>query len=253
MIGTWDTRLKFLGAILTSKLPLETLSERNHVPGFDKNSVIFAPDMGKDVSLQLRYVQLDSHVRDNHPRKLRSLVTAFHQDAVVDAAPYAFQKQPNWLSAPANRWHIRHHDSQGSGEVDLFTRKRSIQTEARTAAWKEFIQQTHRRTNTDGSKDSKVVGAYALVWRVSVPASDGDAFVTTDNLHKTQALIGTLDVYAYLSPTDMLYAREPKYTVAVYSYDVDITCAGVTSGDDTVYPFVPDSAGPVELDQFFVH
>jgi hypothetical protein len=92
MIGTWDTRLKFLRAEFTSKLPLETLSEGNRVPGFDEYSVIFAPDMGKDVSMQFRFVQLDSHVREDHSRNSRGLFTAFSQDAVVDAAPYAFQK-----------------------------------------------------------------------------------------------------------------------------------------------------------------
>ena len=87
--------------------------------------------------------------------------------------------------------------------------------EVGTAVTKEFIQQTHRRTNTDGSKVSKVVGDYALVWKVSVPASDRDEFLTKKNLRKTQALISTLYVCAYLSPTDVLYAREPKYPVAV--------------------------------------
>ena len=84
--------------------------------------------------------------------------------------------------------------------------------EVGTAVTKEFIQQTHRRTNTDGSK---VVCDCALVWKVSVPAPDRDEFVTTENLRKTQALIGTLDVCAYLSPSDVLYAREPKYPIAV--------------------------------------
>ena len=91
------------------------------MPGFDKYSVIFAPDMGKDVSMQLQFVQLDSHVREDHPRNLRSLFTAFSPDAVVDAAPYAFQKQPNWFSAPPTRWHIRYlttHRSGGGGLVD---------------------------------------------------------------------------------------------------------------------------------------
>jgi hypothetical protein len=84
--------------------------------------------------------------------------------------------------------------------------------EVAIALTKELIQQTHRRINTDGSK---VVGDYALVWKVSVPASDRDEFVTTNNFRKTQALIGTLDVCAYLSPTDVLCARKPKYPVAV--------------------------------------
>ena len=114
MIGTWDTSLQFLGANFGSKLPLDKLTGGDHVPGFGKYSVMFLPDMGKDVSnVRMRYVQLDSHVREDHPHNLRSLVTAFCPDTTVESAPYSFQKQPNWLTAPANRWQIDFHDGRG--------------------------------------------------------------------------------------------------------------------------------------------
>jgi len=257
MIGTWDTSFKFLGANFSSKLPLDKLSEGDHVPGFGKYSVIFLPDMGKDVSnVRMRYVQVDSHVREDHPHNLRSLVAAFCPGTTVDSAPYSFQKAPNWLTAPANRWHIDFHDGDGPGQVDIFTRKRDIKTDAGTVVTKEFLQQTLRRsTMPSGGRARKSVGEYALVWRISVPASSRDEFVTTENLRKTNALIGTLDVYSYLSPMDVLYSQEPKYPVAVYSYAVEMKRSedDAASLANTVYPFVPSSAGPVELDRFFGH
>lgn len=247
MIGTWNTQLKFMGANFTAKIPLGTLKENGHVPGFDKYSIIFLPDMGKDVSMQMRYVQLDSHTREDHPRNLRSLVKAFLPETDVQKAPYAFQKASTWFSAPSNKWHIEYQDATGRGQIDLLTRKRRITTDAGTVTTTEFIQQTHRR---EGQR-IPVVGEYALQWRISAPASDRDEFVTTEALRRTSRLVGSLDVFAYLTPTDTLYAQEPKFPVAVYSYAVDMQRS--EASEDTVYPFVPPGAGPVELGDFFGH
>ena len=55
MIGRWDTTLKFRGATFTDKIPLDTLSKDDNLPGFSKYSVIFAPEIGKDIeSVELR-------------------------------------------------------------------------------------------------------------------------------------------------------------------------------------------------------
>lgn len=142
MIGKWKTDFSFKGATFNSVLPLEDLATKGDLPGFSKYSVLFIPDMGMDVkNVILRYVQLDSHPREDHPHNIRNLVSAMIPDAVVDAAPYSFQKAPDWFHSPANKWTIKYHDDKGRGEVNLLTRKRNIEVFA--GAWEsiEYIEQ----------------------------------------------------------------------------------------------------------------
>ena len=91
MIGRWNTSLTFSNANFTPNVPIEELARNNELPGFTKYSVIFAPDMGKNVSFIMRYAQIDSHPREDHPFNLRQRVQAFLPETVVDSAPYPFQ------------------------------------------------------------------------------------------------------------------------------------------------------------------
>lgn len=141
MIGRWDTKLKFEGATFTDKVPFATLSKNENLPGFSKYSIVSLPEMGKDVQTTLRYAQIDSHPREDHPQNIRHLIPAFVPDAVVDSAPYNFQKAPDWFHAPANHWSINYHDPTGHGKSDIYTRKRDIQVYAGAVETIEFIRQ----------------------------------------------------------------------------------------------------------------
>jgi len=147
MIGRWNTSLKFVGARFIDDIPLDTLAKNENLPGFTKYSVIFTPDIGKDIeNVVLRFVQLDSHPREDHPHNIRNLIQAFlPEDAVVDSAPYSFQKAPTWLSSPANQWTIKYHDTKGNGTVELTTQKRNITVSAGAVQTIEFIKQVHYR------------------------------------------------------------------------------------------------------------
>ena len=154
LIGRWNATMKFRGANFTNLIPIETLAQNDNLPGFSKYSVIFAPDMGKEISYTtLRWAQIDSHPREDHPFNMRSLITAFLPDTTVDSAAYSFQKAPNWLQSPANRWTIKYHDSTGEGSVELFTVKRELEVFAGTAESSEFIRQVSR----------KVIGSYGSI------------------------------------------------------------------------------------------
>jgi hypothetical protein len=142
LIGRWNVTMKFQGAKFTNKVPLEVLAQNNNIPGFSKYSVIFAADMGKDIeNLTLRWAQVDSHPREDHPFNIRQLLKAFAPDAIVDSAPYNFQKAPDWFHSPANHWTIKYHDTTGEGVVELLTRRRNITVFAGGVETTEFIQQ----------------------------------------------------------------------------------------------------------------
>jgi len=142
MIGYWNTSMIFNGAKFTDKIPLDVLSVDNNVPGFTKYSIIFAPFMGKDIhNLTLRYVQIDSHPREDHPFNIRSLIASFLPDTVVDSAPYSFEKAPNWVYSPSNSWTINYHDPKGEGSIELLTRKRINRIYAGAVETIEFFRQ----------------------------------------------------------------------------------------------------------------
>lgn len=252
LIGEWNTNFKFNGANFTNKFNIDELAKDNHIPGFSKYSIIFAPDIGKDVSCKLRFIELDSHPREDHPSNVRNLVSAF-TGAIVDSAAYSFQKQPNWISSPANRWSITYHDEEGNGKVDLFTRKRLQEVSAGVVETTEFFEQTHVRYNNNeinNNSITKTIGEYALNWKFRTPASGKDQFVTVDELRKATALEGSLDIYVYLRPTDVYYNKEPRSPVGVFSYDITLDRIKGNDGT-TLYPFVPAEVGPVELNKYF--
>jgi hypothetical protein len=192
MVGVWNVSMRFTGANFTDKISPETLAEGNNLPGFAPYSVLSLADMGRDVDVTLRYVQIDGHPREDHPANLRSLLAAFAPDATVVDAAYAFQKAPDWFHSPANRWRVKLHDVDSEIQTDLLTRKRSISVVAGAIETTEWIQQTLRRRPWPSSDDSPdqlapqeqwgrpVVSDYALNWRIFVPASLRDEFVTTE-------------------------------------------------------------------------
>jgi len=265
LIGEWDTQLLFDSAKFVEKLDVEKLAASGALPGFSKYSVFFLPEMGKDIpSVPLRFVQVDGHPREDHPHNIRSLVNAFAgPDAQVDSAPYNFQKAPTWLRSPANSWRIAYHDAEGRGEVELLTQKRNLRVFAGTVESAEFIRQTHRRVTLDAPPSSlssarPVVTDYCLNWRLTVPASLKDEFITVDDLRKTDTVLGALDVYVYLQPSALAYSLRPGRPAGVFTYNVTMRRpAGfderqaAAETERTNYPFVWRDAGPVELDEYF--
>ena len=105
-IGKWNTTLTFDNAVFTEKFGLDVLSKDDNLPGtngkklkiindtnkilknlllnpgFSKYSVIFAPDMGKDVTFVRRFAQIDSHPREDHAFNIRQIVSAFLPDVI---------------------------------------------------------------------------------------------------------------------------------------------------------------------------
>lgn len=173
LIGKWNTTLTFDKAIFTEKYSLEELSRDENLPGFTKYSVLFAPDMGKDVNMVRRFAQIDSHPREDHPYNLREIFRAYlGEGATIDSAKYYFQKAPDWFHSPANKWKVTYHDSTGRGEMNLLTQKRNIEVLAGSVETSEFIKQEHIRYDDDNfGRDNfgrgKIVRSdYCLHWKL---------------------------------------------------------------------------------------
>lgn len=257
MIGRWNTSMKFTGARFTDEIPLDILAQNNNLPGFTKYSVMFVPDIGKDIrDLELRYIQLDSHPREDHPYNIRHIFQSFlPNDAVVDSAPYSFQKAPDWFHSPANNWRITYHDNKGNGTIQITTQKRNITVTAGTVETIEFFKQVHSRQLYNSSRISTVRSDYALNYKLLVPASSRDEFVTVEELAKSNTIIGTLSVLAYFQPTNELYMKIPGKPAGVYTYDIVMNRLGTDDIQEEIkrsqYPFIWRDDGPIELDKYF--
>ena len=156
MIGEWSADFIFDEAVFadetTTKVPLETLVRQGNIPGLEKYSVIFVPNIGENIKdVSLRFVQVDSHPREDHPHNIRNMVESFSGgEAIVEKAPYSFQKAPDWFHSPANKWRISLHEqkaplSKNHGReiiADLVTQKREISTLAGSVETLECIRQT---------------------------------------------------------------------------------------------------------------
>ena len=168
LIGKWNTTLTFSDATFTEKFSLDELSRNDNLPGFSPYSVVFCPDMGKNVNLIRRFVQIDSHPREDHPFNIREIFRAFlNEEVIVESAAYSFQKAPDWFHSPANRWKIAYRDGLGRGDIQLVTQKRDIQVTAGSVETTEFFHQEHRRYENGAEDKGKLTASdYALHWKL---------------------------------------------------------------------------------------
>jgi hypothetical protein len=97
------------------------------------------------------------------------------------------------------------------------------------------------------------VGDYAVNWKLSVPASQKDEFITVKDLSKSQLILGTVDVLSFFRPSNDLYFKVPKEAAAVFTYNVTMERIGDVkeSTSSTIYPFVWRDQGPIELNEYF--
>lgn len=150
LIGNWKTHLKFDKIEFVddlSKTEFEKALESGIIPGFDKYSVFFTPEVGKEVSFFRKYVQLDSHPREDHSYNIRQMVSSFSPTTVIDSAPYSYQLSSNWFDIPANKWNIKYHDTSGKGEVSFVTSKREIIVNPGSVESMEFFKQVKYKLN----------------------------------------------------------------------------------------------------------
>ena len=260
LIGDWSANFKFEEAAFIDEnvvnMPLEKVLKQGEVPGIEKYSVLITPFIGEDVNdVPLRFVQVDSHPREDHPYNMRQMIEKFSGgDGHVEDARYSFQKATDLFHIPANHWNIKFHtntDTKGTSKsyhAALETKNRDITTFAGSVETVEFI----RQTLISGDERPKKTD-YTLNWQFSVPASLRDEFVTVDDLRKADTVVGRLNIFVYVQPSNDLYLKLKGQPVGVYKYVVNmkrIETEADRGADETVFPFVWRAAGPVELDYF---
>lgn len=260
IIGDWNADFKFEEAVFSDKVPIDDMAKVGmEIPGLSKYSILPVPNVGEDASnVKLRFVQLDSHPREDHSYNLRHLMEKFSSkpSVKVDSAPYNYQKAPDWFHSPANRREIVFHEEGSSGlenkpmKAELYTQKRDINTFAGSVETVEFVRQT-----LEVPGQAPKVSDYALDWQFSVPASLRDEFITVDDLRKSDTILGRLHVFVYVSPSSDLYSSLSGQPVGVYKYQVNMNRVDASSKDrgtkSSVYPFVWRDVGPVELRDYF--
>jgi len=225
LIGKWKTSLKFQSATFNEKVPTEDLLKvGNLLPGIEKYSVIFLPDIGSDlVDAMIKYIQLDSHPREDHPSNIRSLVHTSLPETVIDSAPYYFQKAPDWFHSPSNSWTIKYHDKEGEGTVHLSTRRRDIKVFAGSVETLEIFHQDHERLDSTNNKRTVTHSDYAMNWKLAVPEALRDEFIPVEDLSKAKQIVGNLNVLVYLQPSNPLYNKLTASPATIYSYDVSMS------------------------------
>jgi len=146
LIGKWRLSLSYQGSSFVDESIVSTedikhAAEKGLIPGFKKYSIFLFPNIGKNVEATVRYVQVDSHPREDHSYNVRQLLQAFEPDIVVTSASYSYQLSPSWFYIPSNHRQISYQDRTGSGTVDLDTMKRDIRVTAGTIESTEIFKQ----------------------------------------------------------------------------------------------------------------
>lgn len=115
------------------------------------------------------------------------------------------------------------------------------------------MSQTH--TRSDAGFSTPIVTDYAVNWKLFVPASQRDEFVTVEDLARTDTLVGTLNFLVYFQPSNDLYFLEPGSPAGIFTYNVTMKRFNnenrKAETDKAIYPFVWRNDGPVELDKYF--
>ena len=71
------------------------------------------------------------------------------------------------------------------------------------------------------------MGDFAVSWKLTVPASAQDEFITAEDLRRTDRLEGQLRVLVFLRPTHVLYTKAPGgMPVGVFAYNVSMNRIG---------------------------
>lgn len=264
LLGLWKSDFKFINAEFSDKVPVEKLAQDNIVPGFKKYSVFMYPEMGKDITTTLKFVQLDSHPSEDHSYNLRKLMSAFTacadrdsdgavsidstEETVIDSAPYSYQNADGIFPHP---WKIRYHDKFGDGEVEVKTTKRDINVYSGIVETNEFVRQTHTRRDIVSGTSERIIGDYAINWKLSVPEGLRDQYITEYDLSKASRVIGKLEVAVYLQPTNDLYLKLRGKPAGVFTYEVNMERIRPVEMNKITYPFVKMNDGPVEIQDYF--
>jgi len=123
MAGTWDVTSHFKGYSFPSRVPKGNIVKNVNIPGFQKLSLIYLPDVGKTpTQYQKRFSEADGHVVEDRAFNIRSVVEGYLGDGLIDQVEYN-RNEPNRCTVAFKKL-----ATLNAERIELFTNSRETDT-----------------------------------------------------------------------------------------------------------------------------
>mmetsp|Transcript_38639 Transcript_38639/g.74071 ORF Transcript_38639/g.74071 Transcript_38639/m.74071 type:complete len:326 (+) Transcript_38639:79-1056(+) len=212
MEGTWDVTCEFTGYQFPSRVPKEKITANANIPGFQKLSLVYLPDVGKSPSTyQLRFSPRpsDSKVVEDRAYNLRSVIEGYLGPGLIDNVECS-SKEPNRTTVT-----LKSLATRNAERIELFTNSRETDTRnsdnAHIAA--ECIRQVTLGYSNEYGVARMLVTDYQNVW----------TFVPTPN--DSNSISGELVTAGYLQPSEPEYFNVTTNPVVLFSHRMKLTRA----------------------------
>ena len=199
LAGEWDATVDFAGYEFPSAVPKEVLAREPTVPGFQKLSLAFIPDVGSDrLTYRIRFVQTaKGDVVEDRAFNLAEVQRAYlARDDAVDGVEYDPDVDPN-------RTTIRYKSgvTNNAERIELFTNARESETRASDGTF--FASEAFRQVTLGYSTTYGVARVqptdYQHVWTYTPLEDPNDDREGVVNRVKV-----TLSTAGYVQPNDAL-------------------------------------------------
>ena len=199
LAGEWDAAADFAGYEFPSAVPKAVLAKEPTVPGFQKLSLAYIPDVGSDRrSYRVRFVQTaKGDVVEDRAFNLAEVQRAYlSRDDAVDGVEYDMDADPN-------RTTIRYKSgvTNNAERIELFTNARESQTRASDGTF--FASEAFRQVTLGYSTTYGVARVqptdYQHVWTYTPLEDPNDTREGVVNRVKV-----TLSTAGYVQPNDAL-------------------------------------------------
>eukprot|EP00959_Pyramimonas_sp_CCMP1952_P411101 8614776-Pyramimonas_sp.AAC.1 len=140
MAGTWDVRSEFKGYSFPSRVPKGNIIKNPNIPGFQKLSLIYLPDVGKSPSrYQSRFLQVDGAAVEDRAFNLKSVVEGYLGDGLIEQVEYN-RNEPNRCTVAFKKL-----ATMNAERIELFSNSR--ETDVRTSDGAFYAAECLRQVN----------------------------------------------------------------------------------------------------------
>lgn len=212
-LGEWDANYVYESAEFTDKVLFTDLQRDVNVAGFRKYSVVYMPDIGKDVSTILRFVDTENNgrVTEDISFNLKSLIERQISDSKCIVKKVVYNPTMN-----ANRIGINYEDTKGRGSIEIFVNNRKSRADDTS-----FYNLVHQRqssvriardiiTDLNGYSQAatQLFCDYAIEYDLKIESAE--------------TITGTFRIFSYLQPQDSFYFKSPDLPVAMFQYKIQM-------------------------------
>lgn len=222
MEGKWNVNMKFRGYVFPStKIPQNKVVSNVNIPGFQKCSIAFLSDIGKE---SCRFsMNFNSDNTEDRIFDYAESINAHLGYSAVNEVLYDPKSNPNRLSVEFIKSQTRNAE-----RIELFCNAREselvlqdynnnndgkqAQQQQEIFVCSEYIRQVTFSLSQEFNVARQVNGNYAHFFTWRQPMDDNGNTMT-----------GNVLTAAYLDPQDPMFFDEPSKPVAVYSHDIVAT------------------------------